>query len=435
MKVCASLSDASELDATGDANMVEIRLDLIPEVPDTCGKETLVTFRGPVDLGVLPDGFSGTIDIGTEKRPDTDLCVLASYHDYDGTPGSDEIASMLNSMDADIRKGAFLVNRPRDLVNIFEASKKVNGRHVILGMGGLGTVTRVRQRLLGNEFSFGFVGEPTAPGQLSVGRMSSLGDDCMILGIIGNPLGKSKSPAMQNAALEHEGIDGIYLRFETPDLDGIEDVIRSYGIRGTNVTIPYKKDIMDHLDRIDRDAASIGAVNTIVNDGGVLTGYNTDVDGIGKALDVAGVDPTDRRVLIMGSGGAARACAHFMNGRNADITITGRNRDTGRSLAGDFGAVYKAPSSVSVKMYDLIVNCTPVGMYSDGPYPINIEAIDHEQAVFDMVYPDTPLLRAAGSKGCRIAMGSDMLAGQGAASFKLWTGRDGTFDIMRRMIA
>lgn len=435
MRICASLSNASELDAAGDADMVEIRLDLIPEVPDTRGKETLVTFRGPVDLGVLPDGFSGTIDIGTERRPDTDLCVLASYHDYDGTPGADEIASMLNGMDADIRKGAFRVNTPRDLMSIFESSGRIRGRHVVLGMGGLGTVTRIRQRLLGNEFSFGYVGEPTAPGQLSVERMSSLGDDCMILGVIGDPLGKSRSPAMQNAALEHEGIDGIYLPFETPDLDRIEDVIRSYGIRGANVTIPYKKDIMDHLDRVDGDAASIGAVNTIVNDGGILTGYNTDVDGIGKALEVAGIDPEDRRVLIMGSGGAARACAHFMNGRNADIVITGRNRDTGASLAKDFGAMFKTPSSVSVKMYDLVVNCTPVGMYSDGPYPINIDAMDHEQAVFDMAYPDTPLLRTAESKGCRIARGSDMLAGQGAASFRMWTGRDGTFDVMRRMIA
>lgn len=434
MRVCASLSTLSDLSLSERADMVEIRTDLLDSVPDTGGKETIVTYRGDVDLGILPEGFSGLIDIGEQERPETDLTVIGSYHDYESTPGSGRIASILNSMDADIRKGAFKVNSLRDLVSIADAASSVKGRHVLLGMGALGTVTRIRQDILGNEFSFGYVGEPTAPGQLSVDEMLRLGDGCMLLGVLGNPLSKSRSPAMHNAALKEAGISGMYLPFETGDIDQIEEVMRIYGIRGMNVTIPYKTEIMDHLDRVDKDASAIGAVNTVVNDDGVLTGYNTDVNGIGKALEIAGFDPEDRRILVMGSGGAARACAHFMIKHNADMTVTGRNRETGEELAKEFGACYRAPSSVSVKMYDLVVNCTPVGMYSDGPYPVNISAITKEQAVFDMVYSDTPLTREALSKGCRVAYGADMLAGQGAESFRLWTGRDDAFDTMRRQL-
>ncbi len=433
MRVCASLSGVSDLELAGDADMVEVRLDLLGSVPDTGGKDTLVTFRGPIDLSVLPEGFSGTIDIGEEPRPETDLTVVASHHDYTSTPDAERIASVLNGMDADIRKGAFQVNSFRDLMSIRDAASSVRGRHVILGMGPLGAVTRIRQRLLGNEFTFGYVGEPTAPGQFSVGTMRSLGDDCIVLGILGDPLGKSKSPAMHNAALRMAGIDGIYIPFESGDLEQVEDVIRGYDIRGVNVTIPHKQAIMDHLDRVDRDASAIGAVNTVVNDGGRLTGYNTDVVGIDRALQAAGVEAEDSRVLVLGYGGAARACVHYMNCRNCDVTITGRNPDKGGELAKEFGATFRSPDSVSLRMYDIVVNCTPVGMYSDGPYPVNIDYLDHAQAVFDMVYgPETPLVARAREKGCRVASGADMLAGQGDASFRLWTGVKDSFDVMRK---
>ncbi len=431
MRVCASLSSESELNEN-DTSMVEIRLDLLGKVPDVKDRDLLVTYRGPIDLGILPEGFSGMIDIGEEPRPETRVCVVASHHDFEGTPNAERIVSTLKGMDCDIAKGAFTVTSLRDLTSILDASRSVGRKHVILGMGALGTVTRIRAALLGNEFSFGYVGEPTAPGQLSAKRMEELGDDCMILGILGNPVSKSKSPLMHNAALAHSGINGIYLPFETEDLDQIEEVIRGYDIRGMNVTIPYKQDIMDHVDSIDRDASAIGAVNTIVNENGRLTGHNTDVLGIHMALERAGFEAEDRRILIMGSGGAARACTHYMTSHGCDVTVTGRNAETGSDLASDFGATYRDPRSVSVMMYDLVVNCTPVGMYSDGPYPINITTIQKGQTVFDMVYgKETPLLAHARNVGCRIAYGEDMLAGQGAASFAMWTGCTDAFDIMR----
>ncbi len=434
MRVCASLGSAADL-ARCDTEMVEIRLDLLGSVPEAKDRDLLVTYRGPVDLGILPEGFSGMIDIGEEPRPETRIGIVASHHDYEGTPTAERIVSTLRGMDCDIAKGAYAVNSLRDLTSILDAARSVGRRHVILGMGALGTVTRIRASLLGNEFTFGYVGEPTAPGQLSAERMEELGDDCVVLGLLGHPLSKSRSPAMHEAALRRAGIDGVYLPFETGDLDQVEEVIRGYGIRGMNVTIPYKQEIMDHLDAVDKDASAVGAVNTVTNENGRLIGSNTDVVGIRTALERAGFEAEDRRVLIMGSGGAARAFAHFANGCGCDITVTGRNRETGESLASDFGASFRDPRSVSTMMYDLIVNCTPVGMYSDGPYPINIAAIQKGQTVFDMVYgKETPLVRHALSVGCKVARGEDMLAGQGAASFRMWTGVEDSFDIMREQL-
>lgn len=430
MKVCASLSSPS--DTMPDSGMVEIRLDLVDRVPDAKGRELLVTFRGPVDLGVLPDGFDGLIDIGEEDRPETDLRIVASHHDYESTPDAERIRSILCSMDSDISKAAFTVNGFRDLISILDAARSIGKSHVVLGMGALGTVTRIRQSILRNEFTFGYVGEPTAPGQLSVSEMESLGDDCMILGVLGDPLSKSLSPRMHNAALADAGINGRYLKFECGDLDQVEEVIRGYDIRGMNVTIPHKTDVMDHLDVVDKTASAIGAVNTIVNKDGRLEGYNTDVIGIDVALKRAGFEAEDKRVMIMGSGGSAKACAYYMSHHGCDVTITGRNRETGEELAREMGCSYRKPSSVSVMMHDLVVNCTPVGMYSDGPYPINTSSITKEQTVFDMVYGSTPLTRECESKGCRVAYGADMLAGQGAASFEMWTGIKDSFGVMRR---
>ena len=433
MRICASVSSVSDLEKVGDADMVEIRLDLLGHVPEVKDKDLLVTYRTPFDPSVLPPGYKGLIDIGEEERPDTELGVVASHHDYEKTPNAEHIRSILDSQDSDICKAAFKVNGFRDLVSISDAARKYPRDHVVLGMGPLGTVTRIRQKIIGNEFTFGYVGEPTAPGQLSVSEMRRLGDDCMIIGIVGNPLSKSRSPVMQNAALKASSINGIYLPFEAGNLDCIEEAIRAYDIRGMNVTIPYKQEIIDHLDAVDPAASSIGAVNTIVNDDGRLIGYNTDVKGISKALSVAKIVPKGMRALIMGSGGAAKACVYELSSNGCDITVTGRNRVTGEEIAKEFGMTYRPGDSVSVRMYDLIVNCTPVGMYSDGPYPINISSIDRSQSVFDMVYGNrTPLVKQAEEKGCKVAYGADMLAGQGSASFALWTGVENTFDIMRR---
>jgi 3-dehydroquinate dehydratase/shikimate dehydrogenase len=432
MRICASLGSVSDIGMIKKADMAEVRLDILGHVPLISGKDVIVTFREKPDLSILPEGFKGMVDIGEYDIPNTDLGIISSHHNYDSTPSSNEITSILKKMKGDVAKGAFKINSLADLKSLYDSSRNIEKRHVLLGMGELGAITRIRSDLLGNEFTFAYVSEPTAPGQLSLEEMSRLGDDPMVIGILGHPLDKTISPKMHNAVMKKTGINGIYLKFDTACLDHIGDVIRDYNIRGLNVTIPHKSDILEHLDSIDKDAEVIGAVNTIVNENGTLKGYNTDIIGIEKAMEVAGFDPKGKRALIMGSGGAARACAYILREKRCRVTVTGRNENTSKKLCNDLGCEYVQKNSVALMLYDIVINCTPVGMYGTGEYPVSIVQLSKHHTVFDMVYgSDTPILSKAKEVSSRIVSGEDMLAAQGAASLEMWSGRKDLFKQMR----
>lgn len=434
MKICASLSKLSDMDEALDADMIEIRLDILNKVPGTVGKDTIVTFRGAFDHSVLPEGYNGMIDIGELPLPKTSLRTISSIHNYEKTPSKEEISLTLNKMSSDISKGAYATKDFKDLKNILEASKAITKDHVLLGMGRMGEVTRIRQNLLKNMFTFAYVSKSTAPGQLSLKEMRELGDDCMLTGIVGDPLEKSKSQAMHKAAFAESGITGRYLVFPSPSLDSIEDCIKGFGIRGLNVTIPYKEQIVSHLDELDEDAKKAGAVNTVVNTKGRLKGYNTDIDGIELSLKKTKCQIKGKRALIMGSGGASRACIVALQRNGADISITGRNDRVVSQLASEF-ELNQIPEGSSISGFDIIVNATPVGMYQGGKYPADIHSLHSGQTVLDMVYGvQTQFIDIATERGCKIATGEDMLAMQGARAFELWTGIDGMFEIMRSNI-
>ena len=403
--------------------MHEIRLDVFDRIPDGIGSEDLITLAGK-DVSLVPEGFTGLVDVG-ERDISIPYRKIKSFHDFERTPTADEIVSMLSTGDQEISKGAFIASSFSDLRSIMDASKRLDRKHVLLGMGQIGAVTRIRQTLLGNEFTFGYHGVSTAPGQFSADEMEDLGDDCSIVGITGHPLSHTKSPVMQEAAMRAAGINGRYLVFDSPDLEGVEDVIRDYNIGGMNVTIPYKQDIMQHLDSVSATAEKVGAVNTIINDNGRLKGDNTDVVGIEYAL--LDTRLKDRRALILGSGGAARAAAFTLTESGCDVSIAGRNKSTVQGLSKDFGLT---PYEGTTEGFDIIVNCTPIGL-TEGTYPAEI-ALDKDMTVFDMVYGrETPLISMAKQAGCRLVDGAEMLVGQGAASFRMWFGREPDTDVMR----
>ncbi len=425
MRVCAAYG--SEIPLREGSEMHEIRLDVFKEIPAGAGDESLVTLCGK-DISEVPDSFRGLVDVG-DREIATEHRKIRSFHDFSGTPDADSIVRMLSEGDQEISKGAFYVRSFADLASISEAARRLGRKHVLLGMGELGQITRIRQGCLGNEFTFGYVGLPTAPGQLSADEMERLGDGCEILGIVGHPLSHSKSPAMQGAAMAEAGINGKYLAFDSPSLDAIEDVIRGYDVRGVNVTIPYKQQIIPHLDRISEVAEDVGAVNTVANRGGELAGYNTDVRGIEYAL--SGTDLKGSESLVMGSGGAARAAVYALSEAGSRVSIAGRNRETVSALCREFGA---EPHSGGVSRFALAVNCTPIGLV-EGEYPADLSDLHREQTVFDMVYGrDTPLVSLARSRGCRIADGADMLIGQGAESFRIWFGKEPDISAMRRAL-
>ena len=268
------------------------------------------------------------------------------------------------------------------------------------------------------------------------------------LGIIGYPIGHSISPIFQQAGLDHLGIDATYEKWEvTPE--GVGDFVnglRAPGTLGINITVPHKQAVIPFLDEVDEWATAAGAVNTIVNRDGRLTGHNTDGPGFLQALLVeTGYSPDGTRALILGAGGAARGILlALVRGGVDSLVIANRTferAETLAQLASENGVKSEAiPLSgdaltEAAASANLIVNCTTMGM-SHGPdehgSPISAAQIPATAIVNDVVYTPllTPILKEAAVAGATSLGGLHMLVYQGVLSFQMWTGRDAPVDVM-----
>jgi shikimate dehydrogenase len=273
------------------------------------------------------------------------------------------------------------------------------------------------------------------------------------LGIIGYPIGHSISPIFQQAGLDHLGIDATYEKWEvTPE--GVGEFIaglRAPGSLGINITVPHKQAVIPFLDEVDEWATSAGAVNTIVNRDGRLTGHNTDGPGFLRALLVeTGYSPQGTRAMILGAGGAARGILlALVRGGVSSLVIANRTLERAETLvqlAKDNGVQAEAISlSQDAVSYDaltkaaasanLIVNCTTIGM-SHGPdehgTPLSAAQIPASSIVNDLVYNpmETPLLREAAAARATTLGGLHMLVYQGVLSFQMWTNQDAPVEVM-----
>jgi shikimate dehydrogenase len=270
--------------------------------------------------------------------------------------------------------------------------------------------------------------------------------------LIGYPLGHSVSALIHNAAFEELGLDYRYelLPVKPEDLGSIvSSTLRLPEVKGTNVTIPHKVAVMEHLDWIDREASRIGAVNTIVNDDGRLMGYNTDGRGALRALNEAYGSLKGANVVILGAGGAARAIGYQVSISASKLTILNRTLERAVSLSRYLSNLPECRASFSASTLneddlktalrdaDILVNATPVGMLPNvDETPVDGELLRPELFVFDSVYNPlkTRLLREAEERGAKTLSGADMLVYQGAAAFRLWTGREAPEKLMRQSI-
>jgi shikimate dehydrogenase len=281
--------------------------------------------------------------------------------------------------------------------------------------------------------------------------LSSLSGSSEVFGIIGHPVRHTLSPAMQNAAMQACGLDGVFVPFDVqPERLG-EAVagLRALGVRGLNVTIPHKTGVVPYLDGLDESAEAAGAVNTISNENGRLVGYNTDGDGLLRSLaeDFA-FTPKNSTVVIIGAGGAARgAVAAICRAGARRIAIANRSRDRATSLVTTMEVRY--PDTVLavadcddqltpiLQEADLVVNTTSLGMNGEVIAGLELEALNRNAVVYDMVYapPVTPLLQEAQRLALRHANGLGMLAAQGELAFRIWTGILPPIGLMKRVLA
>ena len=253
---------------------------------------------------------------------------------------------------------------------------------------------------------------------------------------------------MHQAAFDHAGIVAVYEAWETaPEtLGAAVAALRADDTLGANVTVPHKQAVMASLDEVDDLARRIGAVNTIINDGGRLRGTNTDARGFIDSLrEYGGIEPSGVDTVLVGAGGAARAAAHALAEIGVGSLIIGnRTLERAEALAAEISALGVEARAVSLAdaafsdacgAAGLIVNSTSVGMLhgpAEGESPVPDGAIRAGCVVYDMVYnpPDTPLLRATADAGARAVGGLPMLVYQGAAAWETWTGQEAPVDVM-----
>lgn len=243
-------------------------------------------------------------------------------------------------------------------------------------------------------------------------------------GILGEKLGHSLSPRIHKMIFETIGIEGAYKLFEVPQdsLNKFAESMKILKINGANVTIPYKEKIMPYLDVISEEAKAIGAVNTIALKDNKLYGYNTDYYGFGYMLDLHKVSVTGKKTLVLGSGGAAKAVVEYLINNNASsICVVSRNK-IHQGIHGD-KVRYITYEDVEAEMGDILINCTPVGMFpNDEECPVSDTVISNFDTIVDIIYnpTETELMLRAEAMGKRVVGGLYMLIGQGVRAEELW---------------
>ncbi|HXI09346.1 MAG TPA: shikimate dehydrogenase [Thermodesulfobacteriota bacterium] len=270
-----------------------------------------------------------------------------------------------------------------------------------------------------------------------------------LVAIFGDPIDHTLSPAIQNAAFEHLGLNLVYVPFHVrpADLKAAVSSIRTLGFIGANITIPHKERVMRSLDDVHVHAKDVGAVNTVVNKKGRLIGYNT--DGAGYLLSLreeTGFSVRGKKVVILGAGGASRAIFHaLLDARPASVVISNRTPKRAADLAREFAKRFKnttirtvpfkkGPLREEAQSADLLVNTTSLGMTGQARLDFPVESLPKGAVVSDIVYRplETGLLKKARSRGLKTHDGLSMLVRQGSIGFELWTGKKAPVELMRK---
>ncbi len=266
-----------------------------------------------------------------------------------------------------------------------------------------------------------------------------------VAGLFGYPVEHSLSPAMHNAAFEHLRLDCCYVTFLVRP-ESLEDAvkgIKAMNLMGVNVTVPHKERVIPFLDEISEEVSFIGAANTVKNSDGKLIGYNTDGRGFMQSLSEESLNVAGKNILIIGAGGASRAIGYYLcreasmvhlydvDSEKASLLQTHLNNIRGNTLQADSKALKNKGFFSSI---DVIINATPLGLKPDDPLPVDKSLLTSGHAVCDLIYKETPLLKAASDIGCKTMDGLGMLLWQGIFAFELWTGIMPPLSVMREAL-
>jgi 3-dehydroquinate dehydratase / shikimate dehydrogenase len=447
-------------DTAEGADLVEMRLDTVDQ-PDADGalegrhRPVIVTCRAAWEGGYFRGSeearraiFERAIALGAEFvdvearatfapdliRSRRGRGVIVSSHYFEGMP-SDLTGRWraLKSCGAEIAKIAVAVNSLSEALQLMKLADDGPGDssdapvgHVLIAMGEPGFATRVLASKLRNRWTY--TGQSVAPGQFPTSRLlkefryRELKPDAAVYGVVGNPVGHSRSPVMHNAGFGHFGMNAVYLPLAASDAGDFVRFARAIGLAGASITAPFKVALMDEADDLDPLARRVGAINTLIMRNGRWCGANTDVHGFSAPLS-GRIAMKGVRASILGAGGAARAVAVALGDMGAAVTVCARRPEAAREIAdlaggtvGDF-----PPRGGS---WDVLVNAIPTGRDAGNESPIAGAPLDGE-IVFDLVYApaSTRLLQDARAAGCMTIGGLEMLVAQAERQFELWTGQ------------
>jgi shikimate dehydrogenase len=281
-------------------------------------------------------------------------------------------------------------------------------------------------------------------------KRTSINPQTRVYALIGNPVSHSMSPAIHNAAFMELDQDCIYVAFQVEDVKSALAGMRALdNFRGMSVTIPHKIEVMQYVDEIPDVDRHIGSINTVVKEDGKLIGFNTDGPGALKAIVDGGVELAGKNVLMLGAGGAARAIAFTLaqKGSIGKLVLLDINEEFLSQLTGDLksgtdavivpGALNQAAVEEHMASADLIINCTPVGMYPNVDATLVPEHLFRPgQVIFDVVYNplETKLLRQAKAKGLKAIPGVEMFINQAILQFERFAGADAPEELMRSVV-
>jgi 3-dehydroquinate dehydratase/shikimate dehydrogenase len=450
-------------DAVADADLIELRLDTVRD-PSVAGalagrrRPVIVTCRPAWEGGgflgseeerkrILADALSlGAEYVDVEWRAHFDDLIagaggrriVLSAHDYLGVP-IDLTARVhaMRSTGAEVIKIAATLASLSDCLPLLDLGARSGrqGGMVLIGMGPYGLATRVLAWRFGSVWTYAGalkeIGQVSADTLLKDYHFRSVTETTEIYGIAGGSVRHSVSPAMHNAAFRAARVDAVYLPLPAVSAADFATFGRAIGISGASVTIPLKVTLFDCVDEVYSVARRIGAINTIRVENGRWIGGNTDASGFLEPL-LETVTLTGLRASVLGAGGAARAVTVALASSGCSVRLHARNHRQAEEAAlltsVELGSWPPEPGS-----WDLLINCTPVGMYprvEETPIPADQLT---GRYVYDLIYNPsvTRLMRDASARGCRTIGGLDMLVAQGREQFQWWVGSRPQAGVMR----
>lgn len=371
--------------------------------------------------------------------------IILSFHDFQATGKLDETLKKMSAYPADFYKVVGTARSLYDNVTMMRFLEKHRDDHSLVGicMGEQGIISRVLSVRAGSRFTFAAVtaNEKTAPGQVtaqelrSTYRIDQVDAATKVFGVVGDPISHSLSPAIMNAALRRENVNGVFLPLHAKSLKDLLACVREIPLQGLAITMPYKEEILPFLDNTDPFTSKIGACNTVVrSQDGKLYGFNTDTSGVVRPLEQR-MTLNEARILVMGAGGAARAAVFGLRERGAQLFILNRSLPAAQKLARQAKARTIKRADLKKLDFDVIINATPVGMGNTRESPLNADEIK-AQYVFDMVYDpaETKLIQLARLRGAQVILGREMFVHQAARQFEIWTGKPAPREDMMRIV-